>query len=80
MQPNTANIDSCLPVNSAEHLPREPLARTLERFQQTVQLIEGTAWKEAIVTGHRLYNLKPYNIDKLTPRKVLGLYNELAHK
>lgn len=53
---------------------KESLMRTLQNFREIIRRIEGTAWREKLQESHRLYNLKPYNIERLTPKKVLELY------
>lgn len=61
-------------IVASEPTTTEMISRTIERFRQIANLVEGSPWKEAIAVGHRHFNIKQYSIDKLTPRKVQVLY------
>ena len=52
----------------------------LEEFNALIAQIMQLEWKKALTHGLRAYNIKLYNIDKLSPKKVRDLYSHIAKK
>lgn len=52
----------------------------VREFNELIAKITQVEWKKALTQGQRTYNIKLYNIDKLSPKKVRDLYAHLADR
>lgn len=52
----------------------------LKRFNSFVEEINEVDWKRSLAEDYKLYNIKQYNVEKLSTRRAKELYNNLVTK
>lgn len=56
------------------------LASTLYHFNRLAELIEKSEWRKAISRASKTYNIKVYNLEKLTLNRIRELYRTITEK
>jgi hypothetical protein len=52
----------------------------LDRFNGFLEQLSEVEWKRELAEDYKLYNIKQYNVEKLSTRRAKEFYNNLVTK